>query len=102
MQASQAVVDIQEMHFVPESQMRRTKVDKFKISDDHKMAAFTVDIGNTEFLTLGFKNMESGEILPFQVQNVGSCEFGLDRTIYFTECDHNNRPCKVKRMNLET
>ena len=90
------------MPFVPESQLRRTKVDKFKISDDHQIAAFTVDIGNTENLTLGFKNLETNEILPFQIHNVGSCEFGLERTIYFTECDHYNRPCKVKRFNLDT
>lgn len=61
---TETVIDLSEMKFISESLIRRTKVDKFKISDSSNLVAFTVDIGNTEILTLGFKNLETKEILP--------------------------------------
>lgn len=33
------------------------------MNDDHTMAAFTIDIGNTERLVGGIKDMNSGEVL---------------------------------------
>lgn len=33
------------------------------MNDDHSMVAFTLDIGNTEILTGGLKDMQTGEIL---------------------------------------
>jgi hypothetical protein len=33
------------------------------MNDDHSMIAFTLDIGNTEKLTAGIKDMQTNEIL---------------------------------------
>lgn len=38
-------------------------VDKVKMNDDHSLIAFTLDIGNTEKLTGGIKDMKTGEVL---------------------------------------
>lgn len=43
--------------------LRKTILDKIKMNDDHSMIAFTVDIGNTERLTGGIKDMKTGEVL---------------------------------------
>jgi hypothetical protein len=40
--------------------IRKTIVDKVKMNDDHSLIAFTLDIGNTERLTGGIKDMKSG------------------------------------------
>jgi hypothetical protein len=37
--------------------MRNSIVDKIKMNDDHSLIAFTIDIGNTEVLTGGIKDM---------------------------------------------
>lgn len=38
-------------------------IDKVKMNDDHSMVAYTIDIGNTERLTGGLKDMKTGEYL---------------------------------------
>jgi hypothetical protein len=43
--------------------LRKTSIDKIKMNDDHSLISFTVDIGNTEVLTGGIKDMKSGEVL---------------------------------------
>lgn len=40
--------------------------------------AFTIDIGNTEKLTAGFKDMRTGKILTTKIDSVGQIEFGGD------------------------
>ena len=76
------------------------------MSDDHSLVAFTVDIGNTEFLTGGVRDMKENRVLPqIMLPNVGQVEFGGGENptcLYFTEADEYNRPCKLKRLNLQT
>jgi protease II len=43
--------------------IRKTIVEKVKMNDDHSLIAFTIDIGNTERLTGGIKDMKKNEVL---------------------------------------
>ncbi len=53
------------------------------MSDDHNIVGFTIDIGNTEILTGGFKDMTTGKILSTKLERVGGIEFGTD-CVFFT------------------
>jgi len=84
--------------------LRKTIIDKIKMNDDHSMIAFTLDIGNTERLTAGIKDMQKNEVLrSIKLENVTSLEFGRGRDIlYYVETDSLNRPFRVKHLNLQT
>lgn len=68
------------------------------------MIAFTVDIGNTERLTGGIKDMKTGEVLQhIKLEGISQMEFGAGNdTIFYVETDIMNRPYKVKRLNFRT
>ena len=74
------------------------------MNDDHSLIAFTLDIGNTEKLTGGIKDMQKNEVLRnIKLEGISQMEFGRGReTLYFVETDSMNRPFRVKRMNLQT
>ena len=78
-------------------------MDKVKINDDHSLIAFTLDIGNTEKLTGGIKDMQKNEVLRnIKLEGISQMEFGRGReTLYFVETDSMNRPFRVKKMNLQ-
>ena len=41
------------------------------MNDDHSLIAFTLDIGNTERLTGGIKDMKTGQIMPnIKLENI--------------------------------
>ena len=69
--------------------IRKTLVDKVKMNDDHSMIAFTLDVGNTERLTGGIKDMINNEVLKNRrLENISQIEFGRGReTIYYVETD---------------
>jgi len=69
--------------------IRKTLVDKVKMNDDHSMIAFTLDVGNTERLTGGIKDMINNEVLKnIRLENISQIEFGRGReTIYYVETD---------------
>jgi len=46
-----------------------------------------LDIGNTEKLTGGFKDMTTGKFLPIRLDNIGDIVFGEDRVVFYTETD---------------
>lgn len=54
---TEIVLDLEEVPFVSQRMVRKTIVDKVKMNDDHSLIAFTIDIGNTERLTGGIKDM---------------------------------------------
>lgn len=54
---TETVFDLEEVPFISQRSLRNTLLDKIKINDDHTMVAFTVDIGNTERLTGGLKDL---------------------------------------------
>jgi oligopeptidase B len=97
------VLDITEVPFIPPRLLRKTLIDGFKISDDHSLIAFKLDIGNTEKITTGFKDMNTGQVLKTKLTNVGDIIFGCGRTVFYTECDtESNRPYKVVRLDVKT
>lgn len=57
------MLDIEEVPWVSQRMVRKTVVDKVKMNDDHSLIAFTIDIGNTERLTGGIKDMKKNEVL---------------------------------------
>jgi protease II len=98
------VLDLEEVPFVSKSMLRKTLVDKVKMNDDHSLIGFTLDIGNTERITGGVKDMQTGEVLKnVKLEGISQMEFGRGRdTLFYVETDHMNRPYKVKRLNLVT
>jgi protease II len=81
------VLDQLEVPFIPNQLQRSTLVNKFKISDNQTLVAFILDIGNTEKLTGGFKNMSTGRILPQRLDNIGDIVFGENHVVFYTETD---------------
>lgn len=107
MEKAEVVLDIAEVPFIPFQNMRTTSVDKLKLSDSHKLLAFTVDIENSEVLTGGVKDLDKNEYLPYFVfKNVHTMEFGAGenpRFLYYTESTReDNRPYRVMRVDLKT
>jgi len=41
------------------------------MSDDQNLISFLLDIGNTEQLTGGIKDMNTGKILPVKLERIG-------------------------------
>ncbi len=107
MENSEVVLDIAEVPFIPFGSLRTTSVDKIKMSDNHGMLAFTVDIENNEIMTGGVKDLVKNEYLPYFVfNNVHTMEFGAGddpRFLYYTESKkEDNRPWRVMRVDLKT
>ena len=91
MEHAEVVLDITEVPFIPFGSLRTTSVDKIKMSDNHNMLAFTVDMDNSEIMTGGLKDLVTNQHLPhFVFQNVHAMEFGAGddpRYLYYTEAD---------------
>ena len=45
------------------------------MNEDHSLIAFTIDIGNHEKLTAGFKDMNSQQILDLKLNDISQVEF---------------------------
>jgi protease II len=90
--------------FVKKRDMRNTVVDKIKMSDDHSLIAFTVDIGNNERLTGGIKSMKTGKLLrDVKLEGISQIEFAKgNNLIIYVEMDEHNRPYKVKSRDLSS
>ena len=107
MDHSEVVLDVAEVPFIPYSSLRTTSVDKLKMSDNHSLLAYTVDINNDEVMTGGVKDLVKNEYLPYFVfQNVHTMEFGAGdnpRYLYYTESTREeNRPWAVIKVDLQT
>lgn len=98
---AEVVLDICDIPYIPHKLLRRTVIEGFKISDDHSLIAFKLDIGNTEKVTAGFKDMVTGKVLKTKLNNVGDIIFGCGSTVFYTECDESNRPYKVVRFDVK-
>lgn len=59
------------------------------ISEDNKWAAFGVDTVSRRQYTIQVKNLETGEILPFKIENTtgGSTWAGDNKTLFYTRKD---------------
>ena len=107
MENAEVVLDITEVPFIPFASLRTTSVDKIKLSDNHNLMAFTVDMDNTEIMTGGIKDLEKNEFLTYFVFNhVHTIEFGAGddpRYLYYTEATRDtNRPYRVMKVDLKT
>jgi protease II len=57
--------------WVPKSKIPVTLIEKLTMNSDHSLIAFALDIGNTEILTAGIKDMRSGRVYSeFKVENI--------------------------------
>ena len=74
----------------------------FSVSPDHKLLAYSEDIDGSETYTLRIKNLETGELLPEQIENTFySLEWVNDnRTFYYTVLDESLRPYRLYRHTL--
>jgi len=101
---SETIIDLEELPWVQPIYHLTTSIDKITVNDDHSLVAFTLDIGNTEVLTGGVKDMRVNKVIGgLKLNNVCQIEFTTDNHILYTETEGvNRRPFKVSRMSLET
>ena len=76
----------------------------FSVSPDHRMLAFSVDTSGSEHFTLMVKNLESGEILPERIDDVG---FGAtwaadNQHLFYARTDSAQRPDRIFRHAVGT
>lgn len=76
----------------------------FSVSPDHRWLAFAVDTTGSERFILMVKNLETGEILPDRMENVG---FGAtwaadNRHLFYTRMDAAQRPDRIFRHAVGT
>ena len=75
-----------------------------KHSPDHKYVAYGLDREGSEYFTIRFRNIETGKELDDTLQMTsGDFVWSEDSSrIYYTECDDNHRPKRVKCHVLGT
>lgn len=71
-------------------------------SPNHKIVAYAVDEQGSEFYTIRFKNLETGETLPDTIENTyGQVEWGANSDrIYWVERSDEGRPVAVHQYIL--
>lgn len=71
-------------------------------SPNHKIVAYAVDEQGSEFYTIRFKNLETGETLPDTIENTyGQIEWGANSDrIYWVERSEEGRPVAVHQYVL--
>lgn len=69
----------------------------FKVSSDHQLLAFTVDLVGDELFTLFVKDLNTGQLLSHHTtKGVTSMEWSGDsRTLYYTVPDNLLRPFRL-------
>ncbi len=80
------------------------EVGIFQISPNHNLLAYSVDTTGGESYTLYVKDLESGQLLPDQIDNVYySVTWANDnKTLFYNILDHAKRPFQVYRHVLGT
>lgn len=74
------------------------------VSPDNKMVCYATDVVGRRIYTIGFKNLETGEILPQTISNTtGSAVWANDnKTVFFTRQDEQTlRSDRVFRYRLD-
>lgn len=77
---------------------------KIQVSPDHKVLCYSIDTDGSEFYTIYFKHLESGELLSDKIEKTcGDFEWTQDsKAIYYTTLDHIHRSDKVYRHVVGT
>jgi len=78
------------------------RVGVYKVSPDHKLAAWSFDTVGNEDYTLRVKDLESGEMLPDAIPNTSrAVAWASDnRTLFYNVRDAAKRPHKIFRHRL--
>ena len=72
-------------------------------SPDHKLIAYAVDTNGSEYYTLRFRDIATGEDLPDVIESTGGMVWAKDsKTVYYIRLDDNHRPLYVHRHTLGT
>lgn len=78
-------------------------VDQVKVSPDHNIVAYLVDLDGSERRVLRFKDIRTGKLLKEELANTHSMEWANDsRTVFYATIDDPYRPHKVFRHVLGT
>jgi oligopeptidase B len=80
------------------------KVGVRKVSPDHRLLAYSVDISGAEDFTLYIKDLTTGRLLA---ESIGNTSPGVtwandSRTLFYTLLDHARRPCRLYRHTIGT
>lgn len=76
-------------------------VDQVKVSPDHNLVAYLVDIDGSERRVLRVKDLRTGRLLKDEITNTYSMEWANDsRTMFYATIDDVYRPHKVFRHVL--
>lgn len=79
-------------------------IGAFEISTDHQLLTYSVDTTGSETFTLYVKDLNTGELLEDEIQNIYYfVEWANDnKTIFYTTLDETKRPYKLYRHILGT
>ena len=70
-QHDEVVLDMVEIPFLSRHDLKTAVVSKIKMNDGHTHVAFTIDVSNSEVLTGGVKDLQTGTVLPLKLENIG-------------------------------
>jgi oligopeptidase B len=78
------------------------RIGNFAVSPDHRLLAYSTDVGGDEAYTIFIKDLTTGELLPDRIANTYySLEWANDnRTFFYTVLDPAKRPFQVFRHEL--
>ncbi len=69
---------------------------------NHTILAWSRDTSGAEYFALVFRDLETGKDGENELQDVGSCAWGDDATLFYSKVDENHRPSKIFRHTLGT
>jgi oligopeptidase B len=75
------------------------RIGVFEVSPDHRWLAYAYDFDGDEVYTLVIKNLDTGELLPEQIENTyyDAVWANDNRTLFYKTLDHAKRPYRVHR-----
>jgi oligopeptidase B len=78
------------------------QIGNYSVSPNHKLLAYSTDTAGDEDFRINVKNLETGELLPDQIEkSYYSLEWANDnKTFFYTVLDSAHRPYKVFRHEL--
>lgn len=76
----------------------------FKVSDDHKKLAYTVDYDGSEFYSLYVLDISSGKLIDEPIEKTGGNIIWANdnETLFYTTLDDTHRPYRLVRRKLGT
>ena len=80
------------------------EIGNIKISPDHKLLAYSVDVSGDEVFTMFIKDLSSGELLKDEIPNTYyGAEWSADsKVLFYIILDDSKRPCSLYRHVLGT